>query len=174
MGKPSGPPPKLAELRAKEAAGQKNSAVSHRPIPPVIELAPRVNSLDMAKPPKDLPSEARELWEQVMPWLVDANVIQLVDLPAVRSMCIHYAQMERARRVLDEDGYFVLGSQGQMVEHPSMRIFNNASDKFLKYAQEFGLTTVARTRMGLMDIQRQSIQSEMNWTLGPGTRRSEG
>jgi P27 family predicted phage terminase small subunit len=163
--RPPGPPPKPLETRALEGR-----SVSHMNHPKPVKLAPAVEAIDMREPPDDLPAEGKELWRTVMPWLVQANVVQLVDLPSVKTMCAHYAQMERARRVLDEDGYFVLGSMGQMTEHPSMRIFNNASDKFLRYAQEFGLTTIARTRMGLMEVQRASIAQEMNWTIGPGSR----
>jgi len=173
VGKPTGPPPKLNELRAIEGGTARTGTLSHRPKPDVVLLAPRVEKHAMPEAPVDIPREGRELWETVVPWLVEQNAVQLIDLPAVKSMCIHYAQAEKLRRVLDEQGYFVLGSQGQMTEHPAMRQFNNCSAMFLRYAQEFGLTTVARTRLGLMDVQRRSIAQEMDWTLGPATRRPD-
>lgn len=171
MGRPTGPPPKLSEIRQLEGGSPGKGSISKRQKPDVVTLAPRVEEHTIPDPPEDIPREGQELWQQVVPWLVAQNAIQVIDLPAVKSMCIHYAQMEKLRRVLDEDGYFVLGSSGQMTEHPGIRQFNNSSNMFLRYAQEFGLTTIARTRLGLMDVQRKSIASEMEWTLGPATRR---
>jgi len=46
-----------------------------------------------------------------------------------------------------------------------------AHDRYLRFAQDFGLTTMARTRLGLMDVQKKSIQQDMDWTLGPSTRK---
>jgi P27 family predicted phage terminase small subunit len=102
------------------------------------------------------------------------NAVQLIDLPAIKAMCIAWEQAEKSRRVIDTQGYFTLGSMGQMIEHPALKAYNSASTLFLRYAQEFGLTTVARTRLGLLDVQRKSIQAEMDWTLGPSTRRTDG
>jgi len=170
-GKRPGPPPKLAEQRALEGHVGTISKVNHRPIPPVITLAPKIDKNHPVAPPDDIPKEAQELWNEVMPWLTEVNAVQVIDLPSVKSMCIAYAQAERLRKVLDEQGYFTLGSMGQQIVHPAFAAYQNASRLFLGYAQEFGMTTVARTRLGLMDVQKKSIQQEMDWTLGPSTRR---
>lgn len=120
-----------------------------------------------------MPEEGVELWQRTMPWLVQVNVLQTIDLPAFEQMCRVYAQAERARKVLDENGYFALGAGGQIVEHPSMKILQTAQMMFLRHASEFGMTTMARTRLGLMDVQRKSIQQDLDWTLGPSTRAAD-
>lgn len=172
MGRP-GPAPKLAETRALEGGTGGNGVISHRAVPPVITLAPKLDATHIPEPPDDIPEEGKQLWRDVVPFLAEVNVVQEIDLPAVKAMCVAYAQMERARRVLDEQGYFALGSTGQMTEHPAKRIHDTSSALWLRYAQEFGLTTMARTRLGLLDVQRKSIQQEMDWTLGPSTRKRD-
>jgi P27 family predicted phage terminase small subunit len=137
-------------------------------------LSAKLDPTDLPEPPDDLPTEGVELWNDVLPWLVQVNVIQMIDLPTFTQMCRVYAQAERARKVLDEQGFFALGSGGQLAEHPAMRILQTAQMMFLRHAGEFGMTTMARTRLGLMDVQRRSIQHDMDWTLGPSTRAAEG
>lgn len=166
-----GPKPKTAELRQLEGKPGQTGAISQRRIPPVVELAPKVDRHVVPQPPDDLPKEGRELWQKVLPWLTEVNAVQEIDLAAVKAMCVAWAQSERLRKVLDEQGYFTLGSMGQQIVHPALAAQNRASQMFLNYAQEFGMTIIARTRLGLMAVQAKSIQDEMDWTLGPSTRR---
>jgi P27 family predicted phage terminase small subunit len=133
-------------------------------------LSARLDALDLPQPPEDMPEEGVQLWEDVLPWLVQVNVIQAIDMAAFTQMCRIYSQAEKARKVLDEQGYFALGSGGQLSEHPAVKILQTAQMMFLRHAGEFGMTTMARTRLGLMDVQRRSIAQDMEWTLGPSTR----
>lgn len=128
----------------------------------------------MPGPPDDMPEPGCQLWRDVLPWLVQVNVVQLIDLTMFTQMCRIYAQAEAARKVLDEQGFFSLGSSGQLAEHPAMKTLQVAQMMFLRHASEFGMTTMARTRLGLMDVQRKSIQQDMDWTLGPSTRAADG
>jgi hypothetical protein len=57
---------------------------------------------------------------------------------------------ERAR-LMDEQVYLTLGSMGQVTEHPAKHTYDAASRRFLRYASEFALTTLALTRLGLLD-----------------------
>jgi P27 family predicted phage terminase small subunit len=140
-------------------------------MPEPVVLSAKLDPLNLPEPPDDMPEEGVELWEDVLPWLVQVNVIQTIDLPSFTQMCRVFATAERARKVVDEQGYFALGSGGQISEHPAMKVLQTSQMMFLRHAGEFGMTTMARTRLGLMDVQRRSIQQDMDWTLGPSTRR---
>jgi len=139
-------------------------------MPEPVVLSGKLDVLEMPEPPEDMPEEGKALWGRTLPWLVQVNVIQAIDLPVFESMCRAYAQGERLRKVIDEQGYFTLGAAGQIVEHPAVKAMQMAQMVFLRHAGEFGMTTMARTRLGLMDVQRRSIQQDMDWTLGPSTR----
>ena len=163
------------ELHAAAAGGVGNrSPISHYPVKEPVVLSAKLDPLDLPEPPSDMPEEGVDLWKEVLPWLVQVNVIQTIDLPAFTQMCRVFAQAEVARRVLDEQGFFALGSGGQLAEHPAMKVLQTAQMMFLRHASEFGMTTMARTRLGLMDVQRRSIQQDMDWTLGPSTRAVGG
>lgn len=163
------------ELHAAAAGGiGKRSPISHYPVAEPVLLSAKLDATNLPDPPADMPDEGVSLWHEVLPWLVQVNVIQTIDLAVFAQMCRVYAQAEAARKVLDEQGYFALGAGGQLSEHPAMKILQTAQMMFLRHAGEFGMTTMARTRLGLMDVQRRSIQQDMEWTLGPSTRRTEG
>ena len=149
------------------------STINHRPLVEPVVLSAKLDRHNLPEPPEDMPDEGKELWWEVLPWLVEVNVIQTIDMPSFIQMCRVYAQAERARKVLDEQGYFALGSGGQLSEHPAIKILQTAQMMFLRHAGEFGMTTMARTRLGLMDVQRKSIQQDMEWTLGPSTRAAD-
>ena len=114
-------------------AGQ--GVVSHRPIPKVVEIAPQITNAPPA--PDDLPDKGKELWDAVMPWLCEVNAVQEVDVPALKAMCHSWAQAEHAKEVLEVQGYFVLGSMGQMTAHPAVAIMQAAHDRYLRFAQDF-------------------------------------
>ena len=148
-------------------------AAEGRPVAEPVMLSARFDPLELPLPPADMPEEGKQLWQEVLPWLVQVNVIQTIDLPIFHQMCRVYATVLRNQKVLDEQGYFALGSGGQITDHPAVKVLQTAQMMFLRFAAEFGMTTMARTRLGLMDTQRRSIQQDMDWTLGPSTRNLE-
>jgi hypothetical protein len=80
-------------------------------------------------------------------------------------MATEYANWRYAARVLKEDGFFVRGSVGQIREHPALKIQGQASDRFLKIAEQYGLTPIARTRLGLAELHRRSLKQELEGGL---------
>lgn len=158
------------ELHAKAAAGGNTSPIAARPLREPLVYSRRFST--PPEPPENLPEAGKELWRSAVPWLVEVNVLQEIDLPAFTGMCVTYAQAQLARKVLDEQGYFSLGMSGQLVEHPAVRTWQVSEMLFLRHAAEFGLTTMARTRLGLMDSQRRSIERDIDWEVGPSTREA--
>ncbi len=170
---PRGRPPKLAEQRILEGGTPRKGAISKRPLPTPIVLAPRMTEWEKPECPADLPPEGAELWREAIEFLVERNIAQMIDVPALKLMCIHYAMAMQAADVLGEQGYFARGSTGQMGEHPAVRVFERASQRFQSYAAEFGLTTLARTRLGLLDVARRSMESDLTRSLGRNPRRTQ-
>lgn len=95
----------------------------------------------------ELPPAASELWDQVVPILGQVGVLASVDRAALTAMCLQWERAVAARRVLEQEGYFALGSTGQLVEHPAVGIERAAHDRLLRFAAEFGITPVARARI---------------------------
>jgi P27 family predicted phage terminase small subunit len=117
-----------------------------------------------------LPDAAGDLWDEAVEMLIEAGAAQLIDGAAIQQMCIAYAHAEEARQIISAEGMISVGYRGQPVEHPAVRIFERSSALFLRYAEQFGLTTLARTRLGLIDVKRRTLTTSIQDRLGPNPR----
>jgi phage terminase small subunit len=80
--------------------------------------------------------------------------------------------LRELRRLREHAGGLVaLGSTGQIVEHPLVGIQRAAATLFLRFAQEFGATTLARTRISLGKSMGRKIDSDLDRELGTGRKR---
>jgi P27 family predicted phage terminase small subunit len=120
--------------------------------------------------PADLPPPGQDLWREVIPTLSKYGGLRSADLPALKAMCVAYARMVLAGQVLNAEGYFTLGSTGQQVAHPAFKMEQEASATFLRYAQQFGLTWLARSNLGLSEATRQQVLAQMGQTVGKNPR----
>lgn len=146
--------------------------VSHRPLPEPVVAGGRVH--EFPGPPLDLPRDAHPFWRDTLKLLADVGILDMVDMPALVLLGTQYARAAQARRVLASEGLFASGSQGQVVAHPAVAIEQKATAMFLKLAEHYALTPIARTRLGLADLQRQSMQSELDRQLGDGSASNDG
>ena len=153
--------PKPVEQRRLEGG----TDVSHRSNPEVMLVAGRPTH-ELDEPPDDLPVDAQEFWRDVVCRLVDVGMIDLIDEPALRMLATQYARWRQAGRVVNESGHFARGSIGQLREHPAVKIERESHGLFLKTAEQFGLTPMARTRLGLAELHRRSLHREMGQALG--------
>jgi P27 family predicted phage terminase small subunit len=126
-----GPTPMPIELR------KRLGDPGHR-LPKNAESAPIGETIEPVAPPEDLPPEGQALWREVLPVLANYGGLRMVDLPALKSMCVLWARAERAAAVLNEQGYFTQGSTGQMVAHPAVKMESEARMLFLRHAEQFG------------------------------------
>jgi P27 family predicted phage terminase small subunit len=154
-----GPKPKPVEQRIKEGNP------GHRPLPEPLLIGGRPARHELEIPPDHLSEPAKEFWAESVETLVNVGVADRVDRPVLEMMATEYANWRYAARVLKEDGFFVRGSVGQIREHPALKIQGQASDRFLKIAEQYGLTPIARTRLGLAELHRRSLKQELEGGL---------
>jgi P27 family predicted phage terminase small subunit len=153
--------PKPVEQRRLEGGRD----VSHRAVAQPLLVGGRPTH-QFDEPPDDLPDDAREFWAETIARLLEVGMLDLVDEAALRMLSTQYARWTQAGRVVAVDGHFSRGSTGQLVEHPAVRIERDAHQLFLRTAEQFGLTPMARTRLGLAELHRRSLHSEMEHALG--------
>jgi len=79
-----------------------------------------------------------------------------------------YARYIQARKIIAKDGLLAIGSSGQFVEHPAVKIERNSMKMFLTAAEQYGIGPVARTRLGLADLHRRNMAAELERALGGG------
>jgi P27 family predicted phage terminase small subunit len=94
------------------------------------------------------------------------GIVDRVDIPVLEQLATQYARIRQAQRVIAEVGHFELGSRGQVKEHPALKIEREATRTFLTLAEQYALTPVARTRLGLAELHRRTLQAEMTDALG--------
>ena len=87
------------------------------------------------------------LWDRVVPELDSAGLISPADGPGLELMLRHYLL---AGQAFDQVGESVVVKDhhvaGGLKKHPAEAVFRSESDMFLRYAQQFGMTFVARAR----------------------------
>jgi P27 family predicted phage terminase small subunit len=158
-----GPKPKPVEQRRLEGG----SDVSHRAIPEPMLVAGRPDR-ELDEPPRDLAPAARRYWRKTIRRLVEVGMIDLVDEAALRMLASQYARWEAASRTVNKEGIVSTGYMGQPVQHPAVRIERDATVLYLRTAEQFGLTPMARTRLGLAELHRRSLHAEMDRALDAG------
>jgi P27 family predicted phage terminase small subunit len=155
-----GPKPKPVEQRRLEGG----SDVSHRALVEPMLVAGRPDH-ELDEPPRDLSPVARRYWRKTVRRLVEVGMIDLVDEAALRMLASQYARWETAAKVVNAEGVVSTGYMGQPVEHPAVRVERNATILYLRAAEQFGLTPMARTRLGLAELHRRSLHAEMGRAL---------
>jgi P27 family predicted phage terminase small subunit len=147
--------PKPLEQRQREGNAGK------RPLPEQVLIAGRPMLDEMKTPPEHLTEPAKKFWADSVEVLVEVGVADRVDRPVLEMMATEYANWRYANEVLKEDGFFTRGSVGQLREHPALKIQGASADRFLKLAEQYGFTPIARTRLGIAELHRRSMQQEM-------------
>lgn len=126
-----------------------------------LKIAPHLTSVDTEgtaagamqpqAPEKPEPvaedQELSDLWDSIVPTLDAAGLISPADGPAVEMAIRHF----RAARVASEElagGPVSMRDEknGRDMKNPAEVVFRSESDMFLKYAQQLGMTFVARAR----------------------------
>jgi P27 family predicted phage terminase small subunit len=128
-----------------------------RRMPKAVVLAPG----ELVKP--ELPGEASELWDELVPVLTEANVLHRIDSAALEALCIQWHRSVQAREVLSREGLFSLGSMGQTVEHPALAVERSAHTLFVRFAEQYGITPVARARIAAVaaGVREASMAEEL-------------
>jgi P27 family predicted phage terminase small subunit len=150
--------PKPAEIRRLEGNP------GHRPLPEPVHIGGRPIA-EIPEPPEALPADARDAWHEVVPRLQEVGILDHVDRLALEAMCVQWARAKQAGKVVAREGLIALGSTGQFVEHPALNVERQAHQMFLKFAEHYALTPIARTRLGLAELQRRSLAQEMAASL---------
>lgn len=131
-----GPAPKPTELKVLN--GTRKDRVNHTTPKPM-----RV----MPEQPPWLRPEAVELWDDIGPRLHKLGLLTEVDGEAFAAYCEAWATYVQAQRDVVKHGQMVIGSTGTWIRSPAVQIMRDSSALMLQYAQQFGLTPSARSRL---------------------------
>lgn len=127
----------------------------HRALPEPLKLnsgAPRK--------PDNLPPAGERLWDEIVPVLSGAGIIDRVDGAALTALCVQWGRAESARELVAVQGEYVPGSMGQLVEHPAIGVERAAHAMFLRFAEQYGMTAAARARIAAAVVGVKTVLEE--------------
>jgi P27 family predicted phage terminase small subunit len=141
---PRGRKPKPAYLRLLEGNPRA------KPIPPQIQPQ-RV----MPDPPEYLSADAKEEWLRLTPELYRLKLLTVADLRPFSAYCQAYGRWVTAERAIarmaEKDlltsGLMIKTLNGNAIQNPLVGTAHKAAYDMVRYADEFGLTPAARTRI---------------------------
>lgn len=148
-----GRPPKPTEQRLLEGNP------GNRPIPAVVNIGGKPVIAD--KPPASLDAYGKRAWKDLVPLLIEGNVLDRVDTHVLTTVCNTVSRLERIRRAINKDGLTTEGSKGQLVAHPLLTHEANLTTLLLRLAEQFGMTPSARARLGLMQVEGASMTRQL-------------
>lgn len=138
---PRGPKPKPPALRllTGRKEGHDSAGRPIAPTPGFVRLPPEA--------PDWLPDDASDEWGRVVPELQRLQLLKPLDRAALTAYCLIWQRMCDAQRDIAAGNLTTRGSQGQLVEHPSVKVFLAASRELRAWCSEFGLTPSAENRL---------------------------
>lgn len=130
----------------------------------------------LPEPPLHLTGYALEEWHRLAVALHGLQLFWESDAAVFAAYCESYgiwreASEERLHIIEEkgaEAGLLMTTSTGSVIQHPLLGIMNVARRDMLKYAQEFGLTPVARARMASLGIMAKEKKSKFGDLLNGG------
>ena len=108
------------------------------------------------EPPEWLHEYAKQEWWRTAPELHVLGLLSSVDVAWLAAYCSSYALWRQASEELDK--LLIETQAGDPRRSPLIKIIHDAASDMVRYAGEFGLTPVARTRIaqGIHQPQQQS------------------
>lgn len=140
-----GRPPKPAALRAIDGGADRRPMKMPTPAPGIGHNG----GPQMPVEPEFLSPRAKEIWHEIGPALVERGLLDVTDAWTFAGFCQSAARWEELEREFVESGghYLVVTASGYPIQNPLIAMMNAAMREMKSYAQEFGMTPVARARL---------------------------
>lgn len=157
-------------------AGQKDPTRSRRrtghhrkpdeapqPLASVIALRAPDDGTLPPPPPEDLDFRAHEMWITAVDELHHRG-LKPADLESIRMMCNAALRAREAAQTITEFGIIVEGERGPM-KNPAIAVEKDATFTYLRIAEQYALTFAARLRLGVVQLQGQSMAASLAASL---------
>jgi P27 family predicted phage terminase small subunit len=103
-----------------------------------------------------LPDYAKEEWRRVAPGLHACRLLTVADTMPLAAYCTAYSQWRSAVELMQQiaagnpvtRGLILKTKDGDARRNPVLKVARDGANDMLRFAGEFGLTPVARARLG--------------------------
>ena len=144
-----------------------NGGADHRPpdaparLPdPSLPRMPRWKPLfgDDTQAAKDAAAE----WKRVVPTLHKIGALSIVDESGLIDYCVCHARVLQLERQLTIDGWIIDNEERGIVKNPLTMVLNQNRAALQRYKSEYGLTPMARVRLGLKEAPIPDDDDDLN------------
>ena len=112
-------------------------------------------AIDVPEPPSFITGYAADEWWAVAPELHALGLLTRIDVPVLAAYCASYAGWRQASELLARmvvnhpitNGQLIKTKCGDAAQNPLVSIARKHAADMVRYASEFGLTALARTRI---------------------------
>lgn len=132
-----GPPPQPTKLKLLRGNPGKRKLNAHEPTP----------ELQAPDCPQWLTKIARDEWDRVMPELMRLQLMSTLDRAALAGYCQSYANWRHAQNIIRRFGVTFTTDKGYVGVRPEVAITQRERHLMRQFAQEFGFTPSARSRV---------------------------
>jgi P27 family predicted phage terminase small subunit len=150
-------PRKPTKLKLIEGTFRKDRHQENEP-DPVIEIPPC---------PQHLTGEAKVEWERITPELELVGLVSHLDVAALSTYCTAYAFVQATEKLcFDEEGkpkLFYRDSDNAIAENPHFGAWKRSVEILHRYATEFGMTPVSRSRINVSVPNVPSRSNKQNY-----------
>lgn len=109
----------------------------------------------LPEPPDYLSADAKDEWRRISTELYRLGLLTIVDVHPFAAYCQAYARWVQAERAIAQmakndlltGALMIKTSNGNAIQNPLVGTANKAASDMVRFANEFGLTPVARTRI---------------------------
>ena len=136
-----------------------------RPLPDTVLVGGRPVPAEWAEPPATLPKDGRDWWCEVVPILCENGLLDRADRTIVELAALTWARLAGMRRVIASQGFFALGSVGQIRAHPATKMELQYAAEYRRFAQELGIGPRGRTELGLTALSGAALFRQLEHDL---------
>ena len=138
----AGRPPKPAHLKIVEGRGNGRDSGGR-----VVDQTPEFVRLP-PEAPRWLKGEALAEWNRVLPELQRLELIKQPDMASLVAYCLTWDRLVQAQAIVELEGMVLQDDkQGRAQRHPALLTLEMASRELRSWAQQFGLTPSAESRL---------------------------
>ncbi|MVM31181.1 phage terminase small subunit P27 family [Spirosoma sp. HMF4905] len=145
IGRPNTP----TELKRLQGTARSDRVLPDQMAPEPLQTLP--------SPPEQLEGNAlaKQVWYETTAALEALKMLTVVDMRLLATYCAEVSRYWKAQEQLALEGEVITSHNGYPMPNPWMGIGNQALDRALKIAGQYGFTPSARTRIGMGQVKER-------------------
>jgi P27 family predicted phage terminase small subunit len=135
---------------------------------PIVRVVPDlVEEVEGLEAPEHLSPEMQQIWRRLVELIGPAR-LRSEDAFTIEAMVRQFRRMQQAGEWLESYGIHQESASGAISASAFLKAERDATAMFLRLAENYGLTTASRMRLGLMQLSGASLAQQLSDDLSGG------